>query len=56
MCILLIHLVGVGACNKANADAVKTCLIFIPVYNVGQEKLEALKEIADEVNPKKCQD
>ena len=37
---------GVGACNKANADAVKTCLIFIPVYNVGQEKLEVLKDVS----------
>ena len=51
---------GVGACNKANADTVKTCLISIPVYNMcinqhmGQEKFEeklkVLKEIAKEVN------
>ena len=51
---------GVGACNKANADTVKTCLISIPVYNMcinqhmGQEKFEeklkVLKEIAQEVN------
>ena len=52
---------GVGACNKANADTVKTCLISIPVYNmcinqhmeqVGKKKLEVLTEIADEVNSK----
>ena len=52
---------GVGACNKANADTVKTCLIPIPVYNmcinqhmeqVGKKKLEVLTEIADEVNSK----
>ena len=51
---------GVGACNKANADTVKTCLISIPVYNMcinqhmGQEKFEeklkVLTDIAKEVN------
>ena len=51
---------GVGACNKANADTVKTCLISIPVYNMcinqhmGQKKLEeklkVLTDIAKEVN------
>ena len=50
---------GVGACNKANADTVKTCLIPIPVYNmcinqhmeqVGKKKLEVLNDITKEVN------
>ena len=47
---------GVGACNKANADTVKTCLISIPVYNMcmvqhtRQEKLKVLTDIAKEVN------
>ena len=58
MCIPSIHLV-VGVFNKANANAVKACLISISVYNmcinqhmgqVDNKKLEVLQKIADEVN------